>query len=173
MSVVDTHALIWLRTGDARPGTGARRALDDALSDEELAVSAMTFWEVAMLGSKGRLDSPEDGGMWRRELILQGLTDIPVDGEIGTRANALPGFHADPADRIIVATAQAGHRLVTGDERILAGAAALPGSAPGSSGAGTLGLLGPQVPRWLEAGAPGGMWRMSRSVVSDGKKVDG
>ena len=29
------------------------------------------------------------------------------------------GFHADPAGRIIVATAQAGHRLVTGDRRIL------------------------------------------------------
>ena len=80
----------------------------------------MTFWEVAMLGSKGRLDFPEDVGLWRRERLGQGLAEIPVDGEIGIRANALPGFHADPADRIIVATAQAGHRLVTGDERILA-----------------------------------------------------
>ena len=120
MILVDTHALIWLRTGDARLGTGARRALDDALRGEELAVSAMTFWEVAMLKSKGRLDFPEDIGLWRRELLGQGLAEIAVDGEIGIRANALPGFHADPADRIIVATAQAGHRLVTGDERILA-----------------------------------------------------
>ena len=58
--------------------------------------------------------------LWRRELIGQGLTEIPVDGEIGIRANVLPCFHADPADRIIVATAQGGHRLVTGDERLLA-----------------------------------------------------
>ena len=56
----------------------------------------------------------------RRELLGQGLAEIPVDGEIAIHANALPGLHADPADRIIVATAQAGHRLVTGDERILA-----------------------------------------------------
>ena len=119
MILVDTHALIWLRTGDARLGIAARRALDDALGGEELAVSAMTFWEVAMLRSKGRLDFPEDVGLWRRELLRQGLAEVPVDGEIGVRANALPGFHADPADRIIVATAQAGHQLVTGDERIL------------------------------------------------------
>ena len=119
MILVDTHALIWLRTGDARLGAAARWALDDALRGEELAVSAMTFWEVAMLKSKGRLDFPEDVGLWRRELLGQGLAEIPVDGEIGIRANALPGFHADPADRIIVATAQGGHRLVTGDERIL------------------------------------------------------
>ncbi len=120
MMLLDTHTLIWLRTGDARLGAGARRALDDAFRGDELAVSAMTFWEVAMLRSKKRLDFPEDVGLWRRELLRQGLAEIPVDGEIGIRANALPGFHADPADRIIVATAQAGHRLVTGDERILA-----------------------------------------------------
>ena len=120
MILADTHALIWLRTGDARLGAVARRALDNALRDEEFAVSAMTFWEVAMLRSKDRLDFPEDVGLWRRELLRQGLAEIPVDGEIGIRANALPDFHADPADRIIVATAQAGHRLVTGDERILA-----------------------------------------------------
>ncbi len=120
MILADTHALIWLRTGDARLGAVARRALDNALRDEEFAVSAMTFWEVAMLRSKDRLDFPEDVGLWRRELLRQGLAEIPVDGEIGIRANALPDFHADPADRIIVATAQAGHRLVTGNERILA-----------------------------------------------------
>ena len=57
--------------------------------------------------------------LWRRELLGQGLAEIPVDGEIGIPANALPGFHADPADRIIVATALQGHRLVTSDERML------------------------------------------------------
>ena len=42
-----------------------------------------------------------------------------MDGVIGIRANALADFHADPADRIIVATALHGHRLVTSDRRIL------------------------------------------------------
>ena len=73
-----------------------------------------------MLRAKDRVDFPEDVGQWRRELLGQGLIEIPVDGGIGIRANVLAGFHADPADRIIVATALAGHRLVTADERILA-----------------------------------------------------
>ena len=119
MIILDTHALLWLRTGEARLGTGARRIIDDALRDRELAVSAMTFWEVAMLRDKNRLVFPEDVGLWRRELLGQGLVEIPVDGEIGIRANALSGFHADPADRIIVATALQGHTLVTGDRTIL------------------------------------------------------
>jgi len=62
---------------------------------------------------------PEDVGMWRREQIDQGIAEIPVDGDIGIRAADLRGFHGDPADRIIVATALGGHRLATADRRIL------------------------------------------------------
>ena len=119
MTIADTHALVWLWTGDDRIGPGSKQAIDGALQDGELAVSAMTFWEVAMLRAKGRLNFPEDVQAWRRELLGQGLIEIPVDGEIGIRANELPDFHADPADRIIVATAMNGHELVTADRRIL------------------------------------------------------
>lgn len=73
-----------------------------------------------MLRAKGRFDSPDDVTAWRRDLLGEGLIEIPVDGDIGIRADALADFHADPADRIIVATAMHGHRLVTADERILA-----------------------------------------------------
>ena len=58
--------------------------------------------------------------LWRREQLEQGLVEVPVDGEIGVRANSLAAFHGDPADRIILATALDGHRLLTGDQRILA-----------------------------------------------------
>ena len=119
MILLDTHVLVWLWTGDSHLGKSARRMMDVALRDQELAVSAMTFWEVAMLRNKGRLNFTEDVGLWRRELLGQGLVEIPVDGEIGIRANALPGFHADPADRIIVGTALEGHRLLTADAGIL------------------------------------------------------
>ncbi len=120
MLLLDTQALIWTRFGNRRLGRNARDVIERAVRGDDVAVSAITFWEIAMLRNKGRLRFPEDVGLWRRELLGQGLTEIPVDGEIGIRANALPGFHADPADRIIVATALGGHQLVTADERILA-----------------------------------------------------
>ena len=119
MILLDTHVLVWLWTGASHLGKSTRRIMDVALRNQVLAVSAMTFWEVAMLRNKGRLDFTEDVGLWRRELLGQGLAEIPVDGEIGIRANALPGFHADPADRIIVSTALEGHRLLTADAGIL------------------------------------------------------
>ena len=72
-----------------------------------------------MLRQKGRLDLLTDIGSWRMSLLRDGLIEIPIDGEIGIRANELADFHPDPADRLIVATALAGHRLVTADRRLL------------------------------------------------------
>ena len=119
MLIVDTHALLWSRRRPSPMGPGSMEEIDAAWQADNLAVSAFSFWEVAMLRAKDRLDSPADVATWRRELLGQGLIEIPVDGDIGIRANALDDFHADPADRIIVATAMGGHRLVTADERIL------------------------------------------------------
>ena len=119
MTLLDTHVLLWLRLGDARLGNLALREIDRAWHIGELAVSAITFWEVALLHQKRRIAFSGDVSLWRREQLEQGLVEVPVDGEIGVRANSLTDFHGDPADRIIVATALDGHRLLTGDHRIL------------------------------------------------------
>ena len=120
MLILDTNALVWLTTDDRRLGDAARRAIDDAWANGEVAVSAITFWEIAMLQVKGRLDSVADSGTLRARLFQYGLHEIPVDGEIGIEATHLADFHRDPADRIIVATSALGdHQLVTSDSRIL------------------------------------------------------
>lgn len=110
---------MWLRLGDERLGSRARNEIERAWQSNALAVSAISFWEVAMLMDKGRIRLSEDVQTWRHEHLEQGVVEIPVDGEIGVRAATLTDFHADPADRLIVATALAGHRLVTSDRRIL------------------------------------------------------
>ena len=117
--ILDTNALLWLRSGDGRLGTVARGEIERAWQADELAVSAISFWEVAMLAAKGRLRLDIDVLAWQREHLEQGVVEMPVDGETGIRAAGLANFHADPADRLIVATALAGHRLVTSDRRIL------------------------------------------------------
>ena len=119
MILLDTHVMLWLRLGVPRLGTNARRKIDQAWQSNEVGVSAISFWEVAMLKDKGRIRFPMDVGRWRREQLAQGLIEISVDGEIATRAGLLPNMHGDPADRLIVATALAGHRLVIADQRIL------------------------------------------------------
>ena len=117
--LLDTSALLWMRLGDDRLGSLTSREIERAWQSDELAVSAISFWEVAVLVDKGRIKLANDVRAWRHEHLEAGVVEIPVDGEIGIRAVGLTDFHADPADRLIVATALAGHRLVTSDRRIL------------------------------------------------------
>ena len=119
MILLDTHVLLWFRTAEEQIGPYCRREVAEALQQDTLTVSAFSFWEVAMLLDKRRISLPTDIVSWRANLLANYLSEIPVDGEIGIRANNLPNFHPDPADRIIVATALEGHRLITADEMIL------------------------------------------------------
>ena len=100
----------------------ARSTADQALQLGWLAVSAATFWEVAMLLAKRRIGIRTAPAPWRHDLLTNwGLLEFPITGEIAITAVELSGFHADPIDRLIVATAQAhGARLLTADRQILA-----------------------------------------------------
>ena len=119
MILLDTHTVLWLRAGDPRLGPVARAEIQRAWEFDAVCLSAISFWEMAMLRYKGRMRHPDDVAKWRQEQLHQGLIEIPVDGEIGIRAYNLVDFHPDPADRIIVATALEGHQLITADDRIL------------------------------------------------------
>jgi PIN domain nuclease of toxin-antitoxin system len=53
-------------------------------------------------------------------LLDAGVTELPLTGPIGILAAELPNFHADPADRLIMATAIIhGTRLMTADAALL------------------------------------------------------
>lgn len=119
MILLDTHVLLWHGRGDRRLGRRARRMVERALPRRRAAVSAISFWEVAMRVQSGRLDLLMDPEALRRDLLAQGLVEIPVSGLIGVRAGLLPGLRGDPADRLIVATALEGHQLLTADSQIL------------------------------------------------------
>ena len=119
MMLLDTHVLVWLDAGDDKLGKQAQRAIESAFETDELAVCAISFWELAMLQQRGRIPLPPLRA-WRRELLDMGLREIAVDGEIGVGATELPVFHPDPADRLIVAAAMRRNAvLITADTRIL------------------------------------------------------
>ncbi len=119
MILLDTHVLVWLLSDERQLGTQTRQLIAHAWSNDEAAVSASSFWEVAMLQDKGRLVLTPDLTAWRTGLLDDGLIELPVTGQIGIQAVALEDFHRDPADRLIVATALSGHQLVTVDTKIL------------------------------------------------------
>ena len=125
MILLDTQALIWLLFDDRRLGVQARGAIDDAWKAGEAAVSAISFWEMSMLHEKRRLDLLVDVGALRTNLLAEGLLEVPMNGAVGIRAAGLSDLPRDPADRIVVATALEGYRLVTADQGILEWSGAL------------------------------------------------
>ena len=120
MILLDTHVLVWLIEGQSDLGRSARTVVASALSGNELAVSAITFWEIAMLEIKYRLRLSKYISAWRADVLDLGILELPVTGEIGIKAVLLDLPHRDPADRIIAATASFEcATLVTSDEKIL------------------------------------------------------
>ena len=67
------------------------------------------MWEVQILHSKGRLELPLPFAEWLSRATDERVVGLlPLDRDVVVAVAGLPaGFHGDPADRIIVATARA------------------------------------------------------------------
>ena len=119
MILLDTHAAIWFAI-DKGLGRQSQNRVDKALADDRLAISAFSFWELAMLIAKGRLRALKSAGEQRAKLIAAGIRELPLTGEIAILAAELDGLNGDPADRIIAATAIAHDAiLMTADNNLL------------------------------------------------------
>ena len=120
MIVLDTHVLLWMDRNDASLGSQSRHLIENAWRTDTVAVSAISFWEVAMLAQRGRVVLPLAIELWRADLLQAGVQEIPVNGGMALLATTLQELHRDPADRFIVATALHNRAvLVTADSKIL------------------------------------------------------
>jgi PIN domain nuclease of toxin-antitoxin system len=89
---------------------------------EPLNVSAVSLYEVALLYRRGRIDLNIPMQSWFDLAFADAsLRHLPVTPQIAVEAALLPvGFHGDPMDRIIAATARVyGLVLCTHDDKLL------------------------------------------------------
>lgn len=88
---------------------------------EPLLLSIISVWEIGLLVAKRRLRLHIAVDEWVRINLEPPVVVVPMTPAIALLANALPGgFHGDPADRIIMASALAvGARLATADGKML------------------------------------------------------
>ena len=119
MILLDTHVVVWLTTDSAALGKQSRALYERARKAGELAVSAITFWELAMLIGKGRLGATRRADQHRTMILDAGAQEFPVTGDVAILAADID-LHGDPADRLIAATAIAhGATLMTADRALL------------------------------------------------------
>lgn len=120
--LLDTHVWIWIMTGNSLLTSGFRRGFERILQEDGVFLSPISVWEVGMLVEKKRISIDMDVQEWvDQSLNIPGLKIAPITPRIAIASTRLPGvIHADPADRILIATAhEESFVFVTCDENIL------------------------------------------------------
>ncbi len=89
---------------------------------KNLGLSPISILEVATKVAQGKLDLNRELRTWIHQALAQPKLELlAISPEIALRAGELgfQGFHGDPADRLITATAvEHGAELVTKDKKI-------------------------------------------------------
>lgn len=110
MILLDTCTVLWLCADQRKLSARARKEIEK--HPESLFVSSISAFEIGLKNRRGRITLPLPAQRWF-DLALEshGIREIEVSARIAILATELPELHADPCDRIIVATA-ALHELV-------------------------------------------------------------
>jgi PIN domain nuclease of toxin-antitoxin system len=102
--ILDTCALLWLAQGGERLSESVRQRIN---AEAAIFVSAISGFEIGVKHQKGKLELPARPAEWF-DIILEhhDLEVLSLDLAICVRAAELPRIHADPCDRLIIATAE-------------------------------------------------------------------
>ena len=114
--LVDTHVLLWSATDPDRIAAETRAAMEDGAND--LFVSIVSAWEIAIKQSLDKLDLPKPAERWLPEVLRRTGYEVVEPGlAAALRVRALPWHHRDPFDRLLIGHAlQDGYTIVTHDE---------------------------------------------------------
>lgn len=119
MILLDTHALIWSQMA---PSPLPERVRDRIAKAERQVISAVTCWEVSTLLAKGKLGLDRPLRQWLADLRADPqvqLVSLTPDASVLMHELERTGFHADPADRLLYATALTlGIPFLTKDTRV-------------------------------------------------------
>ena len=103
--LLDTQVFLWMHAEPQRLSGSARSMLIDPT--QEVLVSAVSSWEIAIKHASGRLDLPEPPMTYVPSRIASaGLTAIAIEHAHTLQAGALALNHRDPFDRLLIAQAR-------------------------------------------------------------------
>ena len=104
-ALLDTHTFLWWNLGDERLSPRAHNFIADG--QNELFFSAASAWEIAIKTGRGRLVLPETPDRYVAErLVLHHIIPLPIQLSHALHVFALPEYHQDPFDRLLIAQSQ-------------------------------------------------------------------
>jgi PIN domain nuclease of toxin-antitoxin system len=120
--LLDTHAAVWLAAGTPNFTQTTLRLLESSFHTGRLAISPISAWEIGLLASRNKLNLGQAPINWFYGFTSQfNVSILELTPEVAISSSYLPHeFHGDPADRIIIATAQFySASLLTADKDII------------------------------------------------------
>lgn len=102
--LLDTCTFLWLAADAPELSAAAAKACADPSND--VFLSALSAWEIAIKHRLGRLPLPEPPQVYvpaRRRWLR--LDELPLDEQAAAHTHLLPDHHRDPFDRGLVAQA--------------------------------------------------------------------
>ena len=116
--LLDTVTFLWAVTGAPELSDAARELFEDPAN--EIYLSSVSTWEIAVKHSLGKLPLPEAPAKFIPTLRKQHDIDfLSLDEEATLYLTRLPVLHRDPFDRILVCQAIVQHLVIlTPDELI-------------------------------------------------------
>lgn len=104
--LLDTCALLWFLRDDAELSDAAALAIEDPAN--EVFVSVVSIWEIAIKAGLGRIRVPNDFENGLEEKLTQdGFTLLSVNYRHAAGVLELPHVHADPFDRLLISQCRA------------------------------------------------------------------
>jgi PIN domain nuclease of toxin-antitoxin system len=116
--LLDTHALIfWFNKENM--SSEFISFLDKQNEENTLFISPISFWEIALLVKKKRIEMEDPSG-WQSNLMVhsQIKTMVPSAGEMIESVN-LPDLHNDPFDRLLIVQAKNNNCLLVTKDKII------------------------------------------------------
>lgn len=112
--LLDTCSFLWLAEGNTRLSQTARSIIED--SDNDGAVSAVSFWELSMKSVVGKLPLLMAPADLERLAIQNNIDVLPLTVSQIDRFHRIPATHRDAFDRLLAAVALANdYTLITPD----------------------------------------------------------
>lgn len=117
--LLDTQCWLWMQAEPDRFSSETRKLL--LAPDNELFLSAVSSWEIAIKYALGKLPLPEPPSTYvPSRMQSSGVIGLAIEHAHALHVQSLPHHHRDPFDRLLVAQAQVEALPILSADRALA-----------------------------------------------------